>query len=91
MKTIQRIAAHFGFAFIPLEEIKRMELDAASDYKRYTELTDERDKGYFNGLADATAKRAFIFAEKYVPFSAHWKCRAPFGVGTWNGGVTTSR
>lgn len=78
MKILQYIASKMGMAIIPLRELKRMERDAASDYACAAGKKDEWDRGYFNGLADAIAKKNHQLVERYVPQSSWWKCRAPF-------------
>ena len=68
MKTITRwIAAKFGYALIPIIVIETMELESRNDYVAMKRQNSERDKGYFNGLADYASKTAKTFRERYLP------------------------
>ena len=65
-RVFRWIAFKFGYMLLPLREIEQMEKDSRSDYDCMRTRTFERDRGYFNGMADYASKTAHNFKEKYL-------------------------
>lgn len=65
---LHRMFGIFGYAIIPIREIEQLEKDSVSDYEvMKREGISERNKGYFNGLADMASKTAHRWRALYIP------------------------
>ncbi len=67
LKIVRRVARSFGFMLIPIQEVRKMEGDAAGYYKAMQRpRMEDRDRGYFNGLADGLSKTSLHLRKNYL-------------------------